>query len=134
MTTIIIILVIVGFFFVIASLRKGSSVVKKKPRKLNSFTSELPPDKIFKLVAQLPQRSKYKIDNIDETNMTIIISSSASAMSYGFFFPVYITQQTDGKTLVEVGIKGKIPQYGPVVTKNLDNIVNELKAVIISNE
>jgi len=126
--------IIVAIFFIVAALRKGTSAVKNKPSKLLSFSTEVQPNDVFKIVIKYAQQSGYKVDDLDETNGRVILSDSATLISYGFFYPVYIEKQTGGNTLVEVGIKSKIFQYGFLVTRNREKCFNGIKAAVFAEK
>ena len=63
---------------------------------------------------------------------TIVLEESASASSWGFFFPVFVSKQSDGSTLIEVGIKSKLVQVGPVVSRSHDKCVSGIKAALFA--
>lgn len=125
--------VMVGIGLIIAAMRKGSSAVKTKPGRLMSFTTAMAPQDVMRIVARFAQQSGYKIDEIAESDGRIILSDSATATSWGFFYPVYVSKQDDGNTLVEVGIKSQLIQVGPIVSRNHERCFNGIKAAIFAN-
>ncbi len=78
---------------------------------------------------------KYTIEDIDESIGRIILSSIPNWISgwisgWGFFYPVYVSIQNDGNTLVEVGIKSRLYQGGPLVTRAHKKFYNRVKSAI----
>ena len=123
----------VGIGLIIAAMRKGSSAVKTKPSRLMSFTTARAPHDVMTIVIRFAQQSGYKIDEIAESDGRILLSDSATATSWGFFYPVYVSKQNDGNSLVEVGIKSQLIQVGPIVSRNHERCFNGIKAAIFAN-
>lgn len=123
----------VGIGLIIAAMRKGSSAVKTKPSRLMSFTTARAPHDVMTIVVRFAQQSGYKIDEIAESDGRILLSDSATATSWGFFYPVYVSKQNDGNSLVEVGIKSQLIQVGPIVSRNHERCFNGIKAAIFAN-
>lgn len=123
----------VGIGLIIAAMRKGSSAVKTKPSRLMSFTTARAPHDVMTIVVRFAQQSGYKIDEIAESDGHILLSDSATATSWGFFYPVYVSRQNDGNSLVEVGIKSQLIQVGPIVSRNHERCFNGIKAAIFAN-
>lgn len=125
-------IVAVGINLTIAATRRGSSVIGTKPRRLQTFTVQADPQQALEEVIHFAQQAGYKISAKDEAKGQLVLEESASAMSWGFFFPIFITRQPDDVTLVEVGIKSKLLQVGPIVTRSHEKCVNGIKATLLA--
>jgi hypothetical protein len=125
---------IAGVIYWIASMRKGT-ISMNKPEHILSFTSDFPAEKVMKIIIQYANQSGYKVDDFDESKFIIVLSDPPTLMSMGFFYPIYLVQQNDGKTSIEIGIKGKIIQFqmGPVVNRYHEKCFNGIKTAIYSN-
>ena len=128
---------IIGVVFVcvgliIASMRSGTSAMQQKPRRIQYFAAWGTPDAILKVIIRFAQMGGYKIDAIDEAGGRIVLSDSASFTSWGFFYPVFLTYQNNGQTVVEVGIKSKLVQYGPIVTRHHEKCLNGIRGAVLA--
>lgn len=132
MDSLIIIIVIVCIGLFVASTRKGSSAMGSRPKKIQSFSTTSSAEDTLKSIIRFAQQSGYKISALDETSNQVVLEESASATSWGFFFPVFVARQGNGSTLIEVGIKSKLFQIGPVVSRSHDKCVNGIKAALFA--
>lgn len=130
---VLIVIVILSVTYGIAAMRKGKFSMSK-PYKILSFNAGVSIDKAMKLIIQFANQNGYKIDDFNESKFIIVLSNSATITSYGFFFPVYLTRQGDNTmTFIEVGIKSKLIQWGPIVSRNHEKCFNGIKATIFAN-
>jgi hypothetical protein len=128
---------IIGVFMVcigllIASMRKSSSALGSKPSRLQSFSTKGNPQDTLKAIVDFAQQSGYKVSAFEEAKGQLVLEESASATSWGFFFPVFVSRQPDGSALVEVGIKSKLVQVGPIVSRSHEKCVNGIKAALFA--
>ncbi len=123
-------IVMAGIGLIIAAMRRGSSVIGTKPSRLQSFTSADNPQETLKGIVRFAQQAGYKISAIDEVKGQLVLEESASATSWGFFFPIFVSRQSDNATVVEVGIKSKLVQVGPIVSRSHEKCVNGIKAAL----
>ena len=121
--------IIVCIQYVFAAMNKGSTQMKK-PSRIKSFTTTTPLDKVMKTLIHFAQSSGYKVDDFNESDAILVLSDSASLTSYGFFYPVYLSKQSDGKTVVNIGIKSKAFQLGPIVSRNHEKCFNGIKTAL----
>jgi len=133
MESLIIVAVIIGIFLIISQMQKGSSALEEKPSNLNSFVADADSQAVLKIIVRFAQQTGYSIDTLEENTGRIVLSDSATATSWGFFYPIFVSQREDGKTLVEVGIKSKAIQVGPVVSQHHEKCFNGIKAAIYAN-
>ncbi len=117
--------------------RKATLLLKQKPKRLLGFITNQSPQKIIEQVTLIASTINYTIEDIDESIGRIILSSTPSWIfgweSWGFFYPVYVSIQNDGNTLVEVGIKSRLYQVGPLVTIARKKFYNKIKSAISTN-
>lgn len=99
--------VIYGIGLIISIMRPGYSAIRSKPSRLQSFTTELNPEETMKAIVRFAQQTGYKISFTDEAKGQLVLDKPVSFTSYGFFFPVFVSQQSDNTNLVEIGIKSK---------------------------
>ena len=121
----------VVIMFIIAGNKKGKTDMKK-PSKTISISTDIDIKKAMKTIISFAQTNGYKVDDFNEDEAIIVISNSASARSYGFIFPIYLSKLNDNKVNIEIGIKSKsgTQTYGPIFNKNLDDCVNGIKTAI----
>ena len=132
LTVIVVVLMCIGIGLYARS-RKAEDVLRKRPNKIIAFTVAVPPTKVIQIIREFAQNNRYSISPFSEVENRIILGEGASWTSYGFFYPVYISDKDNGSSLIEVGIKGKVMQFGPIVSKKHKNMVNDLKKAILTN-
>jgi hypothetical protein len=126
-------MVVVTIGLIVAATRKGASAVKNRPKKILAFIAPMPPAEVMKSVIRYGQQSGYRIDDIANPGWRIILSEKPSFTTWGFFYPVYMTANQQGGTLVEVGIKSRFIQMGPIVTRKHEECFNGIRAAIFAN-
>ena len=128
LTVLILVMLVIAWRY--ASTRKASTAVTAKPKRLLSFTTAHPPREALQILIDKTQGSDYAIDNVDEDHCSLILSTPPTATTWGFFYPIYLTQQDDGLTLVEVGIQSKLYQVGPLVRRQHERCFAHVKEVL----
>ncbi|MFX0209189.1 MAG: hypothetical protein ACFFDT_24610 [Candidatus Hodarchaeota archaeon] len=118
-----------GIAYLISMLRDPQSAVKTKPSHLVEFRTPLSLYDVRSVVTNFARQNGYKIEDVDEDTDRIILSTSPNWSSWGYFYPIYLTQ-TNGETLIEVGIKSRLFVYGSIRTRHLERCVNGIKASI----
>ena len=121
------IVIIIAVFYIIAGMRRAP---RKKPRHLMTFTITITPQEALKAVIDFALQTGYEIDDFAETEGRIILSDSISLTSWGFFYPIYVSKNGDGSTLIEVGIKSKAPIAGTIALRHQERCFNGVKAFI----
>jgi hypothetical protein len=124
--------VVVCVGLIVASMRSGASAMNQRPRRIQYFAAWGTPDVLLKAIIRFAQMSGYKIDAIDEAGGRLVLSDSASFTSWGFFYPVFLTYQGNGSTVIEVGIKSKLVQVGPIVTRHHEKCLNGIRGAIMA--
>jgi hypothetical protein len=116
----------------IAAMRNGASTMYQRPGRIQYFAAWGTPDVILKLIIRFAQMGGYRIDAIDEAGGRIVLSDSASLTSWGFFYPVFLSYQGNGQTVIEVGIKSKFMSMGPIVSRHHDKCFNGIRGAILA--
>ncbi|MFA5366761.1 MAG: hypothetical protein WC333_02675 [Dehalococcoidia bacterium] len=123
-------IIIAGIGLIIASKKRGSVYLGAKSGQRQSFSTAGSPKETLKAICLFAKETGYKIAAIDEPKGQVVFEESASLLSWGFFFPVSVTQQSNGSTLVEVGIESKLVQVGPIVSRNHKRCVKGIKSAL----
>lgn len=132
MQGVLVLVAILGVTYGVAAMRKGSSSMSK-PLRFLSFNTNTPLEKAMKIIIQFANQSGYKIDDFNESKSIIVLSDSASLTSYGFFYPIYLSKQIES-THIEIGIKSKLFQWGPLVRRKHEKCLNGIKASLFANQ
>ncbi|WP_436499185.1 hypothetical protein [Actinokineospora sp. HUAS TT18] len=108
--------VVVLVFLVVAFTRKGSAATATMTKRRMVLHSAVPPATVYNwLVYHCPPG--YSVDDQDPSRGIVILSSRPSLFTYGFFYPAFVYQEGTG-TRIEVGIKSRAIQVGPLVTRD----------------
>lgn len=116
--------------YIVAATRKGSWALKVKSQRMELFSTIVSPEETLASIIYFAQASGYKISNLDEIENRVVLEESISFWSWGFFYPVFISKQSDGHTSISVGIKSKFIQRGPIVARSLKRCVNGIKEAL----
>ena len=114
----------------IAAIRRGSSM--DKPRRVKSFLAHGRPHTVLRRIIRFALTGACLVEALDETAGQVVLSDSAS-WTEGFFYPVFLTDKGNNETLVEVGIKSKTFQGGPIAWRHHDRCFNGLKAAVFAD-
>ena len=108
----------------------GASLLSKRPHRVISFLAKSSPDTVLRQIIAFAKESGYGVDAVDEASSRAVLSDKMSwrRMSGGFFYPIILTAKGDGVTKVEVGIKSRFLQVGPIVTKEHRRCIGGIKA------
>jgi hypothetical protein len=117
-------------FRFISGSKLPSSALESKPKRIQQFTTSRSAQEVISAIMSFAERSGYQVPVVDEPGGRLVLEEPFSALSGGFFFPVYLTCQSDGSLLVEVGIQGKIGQMGPIVTYAHNKCFKGIKTAI----
>ncbi|MEQ8970612.1 MAG: hypothetical protein RIE73_09475 [Coleofasciculus sp. C1-SOL-03] len=126
-----IVLSIIGIFCFIAAAKKGESAIKDRPYKRSSFTTEVCPQEALKVIIRYALQTDYMIEALDENQRWIVLGKPVTFTSWGFFFPIWITNRGDKKTLIDVGIQSKAGQIGVLVSRTHERFFNGIKAAFL---
>jgi hypothetical protein len=116
----------------IAATRKASALLGVRTRRMLAVSTSASPEEALKTIIRFAQQSGYKVAAIQETTGQLVLEESISLMTWGFHFPVQVSQQADGITLVEVGIRSKLFQVGPIVSRTHEKCVAGIRAALFA--
>lgn len=116
----------------VAAARKSSSVLRSKPSQLITFTTSVSPSDTAKAVLRLVRNGRYDAEEISEDRNHIVLSEPPTLTTWGFFYPIYLTDLGEEGTLVEIGIKSKLVQLGPIKHRAHERFANSLKSVLLA--
>ena len=122
--------IIVGILFWFAAKRKRPKHPQRKVRRRISMTVPLKSPIMAARLAQQMKDGGYTVDEIAPDNSFVLLSDGASATSWGFYYPIYLSPEGSHQTQVEVGIQSKVIQMGPVVTKHHRCCVDMVKKIL----
>jgi|SRR6185369_10786422 hypothetical protein len=118
--------VLLGYGF--AATRKANAAAARPTRRTALLSSELAPAAAF---ARLRAASlgRFKLADSDERRLVLVFGSGITPFSWGFFFPVFVTAAGSGSR-IEAGIRSRIFQWGPVVSKTHREFVDALERAL----
>jgi hypothetical protein len=116
-----------GIGLLVAYTARRSYLDRSRPRKVISFTTDKPADRVRAALLGLADGGKYKVEEDHPERCLMTLGSNPTLFSFGFFFPVYIEPQQNGPTQLTIGIESKFMQAGPVVTHHHEQFVARLK-------
>lgn len=122
-------LAVAGLFFWNLKRRRAATGVSK-PRKVQSFLVNLPPDTLIQRLRDAIEETDYQIEESVQTDGDLLLSERATATSWGFYYPVYLTPVEKHQTRVEIGIKSMAFQMGPIVRKHHRKCVEAMRALL----
>lgn len=137
MPIIIVIILLLCWFAYRAATKSASSVADSEPSQVRSISTPIKTDEVLKIISRYAQQSGYKIELFDPPTGKITLGESMTMMSFGFFFPISVSTDNSGQTIVEVGIKEKMKQrkkneLRPAVISSYDKCFNGIKAAIFA--
>ena len=100
--------VVTVIILIIAASKKGSRVQVSDSARLTPIITSLSMDKAFDTVLEFARYNGYAIDTNERANRRIVLGQGAGLLSYGNFYPIQVKSRSDGNTIVEVGIRGKM--------------------------
>lgn len=115
-------------FSVLAFFRKPARYLQAMTARRLSFGVDAPPAVVFERLkaVTLP---KTQLIVSDDAARRLVFQTSISIATWGFHFPVYVTEGGAG-SLVEVGCASRSIQWGPLVTRAHDSFVDDLKKAL----
>jgi TIR domain len=114
-------------------IARSVTTTMSKPSKLLSFTTGCTVENSMKIILLFAKENDYKVEEFDENKGIIILSDSMTLFSNGFFYPIYLVTENEKSTLIEIGIKSKLIQFGPIVRRSHEKCFDGIKAAIFAN-
>lgn len=115
-------------------LSKSRPAMMEKPKRIKSLTTTASPQDVLEAIIGFARSSEFYIEAVDEHGGYVLLSEPMSLFSWGFYYPIYITNQSKDQTLVEVGIKSKVFQVGPVVSKRHEKCFEATREAVLAQE
>lgn len=129
---IITVLIIYGIVYLIRNMNKDK-LLDENSQQTISFDLNDGIEDCFQKIQNYANSSEYTIEAIDENSYSIVLGESITLMTNGFYFPIFLTRLDENNTRIEVGIKSKSFQVGPVVDKRHNSFVNKLELFLDNN-
>lgn len=127
-------LIVVVVFYVAGAVRKPPTPATMRQGRLLSFHTAMPPVQVIRAIGWFAQQNHYRIEQVDETHGWILLSQPLSLFSYGFFYPIQVTpSQYPGDAQVDIGIRSRAYQYGPVVTSRHKTLATGIRQLIAAS-
>lgn len=124
----VIVWLVIAVFLAVALLvvftRKGSVATIAMTKRRIVLHSAAPPQAVYAWITQYCP-SGYSVEDHDPARGIVILSSRPTAFTWGFFYPIAVYPE-DGGTRVDLGIKSKLFQYGPLVTRTHRTLAHAL--------
>ncbi len=102
----------------------------KKPKKLQAFTVNRSPEQVLDILKTQAETRGYRLEASPKAEEDLLLSDDVTAMSWGFYYFIYLTELDKHSTRIEVGIKSKLFQIGPVVTRHLRQCCETLEGLL----
>lgn len=104
------------------------SNTNRKSQRKSQLVTELTRSAVIELIRAMAEQYGYTID--EETNNSMILSDQPSGTSGGFFYPISMKKSGRSTTQIVVGIKSRFMQFGPVVRREHEKIIDQINTAI----
>jgi len=113
--------------FAVGLTRKGSVATIAMTARRISLHTAVPPDIVYVWLTQHCPTG-YLVEDADPARGIVILSSRLTGFTWGFFYPAVIYAE-GARTRVDLGIKSKVFQYGPLVTRAHQKLAHALASL-----
>jgi len=114
-------LALLAIGFAVALTARGRAATATRTSRLRTFDVGLTPDEAFARLTAMPEGT-YRVDDRDPATRVLVMSSRPTGFTWGFLYPIFISERDRGAR-VEVGIKSRFIQVGPLVTRAHDQVM-----------
>jgi hypothetical protein len=126
---------VVGLLFtaagvLIAVTRWFTPAMRMKPRHVFTFATNIRWDDAMRVLLEAVPAAGYAIEEVDIRSGYMMLGQRISWWTWGFLLPVYFSVAPDGMTMVDVGIRSKLFQYGPIVRHNHRRCFEAVRAAL----
>jgi hypothetical protein len=119
-------------FFVLRRKRKLGPQHRVKPKNTRNFRTDLAPQATLRTIADSSGAFQYDVEEIDPAGRYIILGQQQTSWSHWeFYYPTFLTAMPDGGTLVQVGMSGKLFQFGLIAVYNHKRFVKTLQEAVM---
>lgn len=119
---------VAAVIFFLMTLRPAPAIETPFGGKRVSFTTEVPADVAFRALAG--PGNGLTVARSSEPMKRVILGDKIGLTSWGFWYPVDISSHANGTTEVSVGIRSKAVQWGPLVGRAQNKMLDRVRAVI----
>ena len=119
---------VVLVFGLLSRRRKGSFDMKVNRSGIVETT--LPPADALQRIEVSAAGQGLKVEQVDTAGLRILLSEGLGFSSFGHFFPITVAPAEGGGSAITVGLKTKVPQYGPVVGRNHRKIMDKVRTAV----
>jgi hypothetical protein len=120
--------IVVLLIIVIAMTRKMPAHAAQPTSRRMTLASPLAPAAVIDKLRSARWR-RIKVHDSDTARGVVVLATGVTGFSWGFFYPVFVTPAGSGST-IEIGIKSRAIQWGPVVTNNHKAAVAEIEQAL----
>ena len=120
-------IILVGVMLLVAFTRKGSVATVAMTSRRIVLHSAAPSGVVYSWITQYCPAG-YSVVDADPARGIVLLSSRPTALTWGFFYPVFVYSEGTG-TRVDLGIKSKVFQYGPLVARDHRKLAHALAAL-----
>ena len=120
--------VVVLVFGFLASRRKGSFDIKVN--RSGVVETALAPDEALRRIEASAAGQGLKVEQVDTAGQRILLSEGMGLSSFGHFYPITLAPAEGGGSAITVGLKPKVPQFGPVVGRNHRRIMDRIRVAL----
>jgi len=97
-----------------ALTNRGDARRAERTGRSEMLKTELAPAEAVRLIAAM-QLARYRLADADPSRGVVVFRSRVSLLTWGFLFPVFVSSRHGGGSYVEVGIRSRFLQVGPLV-------------------
>jgi len=114
-TYLLVMVIGLGVCLAIALTRRGKVTSIAFGSRVAQIDTPLGPDAVFARLAN--GVSEFTLEDSDASTHTLLLSTTLTFATWGFFYPITIAPNPSGGSTVRIGIRSKVFQWGPLVTK-----------------
>lgn len=93
------------------------------------FSTKVPVTEAYRAVSNFPQ-GKLSVVRADEGLKRVILADGMGWTSWGFYYPVDFVARHDGGTDINIGIRSKAIQFGPLVTRAHGKTLEAVRSIV----
>ena len=120
--------------YLVEATRNADKAAAVKPDDLISFTTSTTRGEVVKAVLLFGQTAGLKVGSRDEAIGKVVLGENLSLLKNrnGYWLLVYVSDNGNGTTTVEIGIKPKVGRVGSKLPKIRDRAVGSIQAMVMA--
>lgn len=115
------------FAITIALVRRGKARTAALGGRRLEVRTAAAPEAVLAVLRELG--GPYRTDDLDPARGVVVLSSRPTLATWGFFYPIFIHADGTGSR-IEVGIKSRFIQFGPLVSAAHRTCVAAIEAAL----